>query len=65
MEPVAHTETTGKAVPQEEKIPSPGSQREALRGESVMSRELSVCSTVHPAVSGEVVQRRVKERDGQ
>ncbi|GLD74379.1 piggyBac transposable element-derived protein 4-like protein [Lates japonicus] len=26
--------------------------------------EVSVCSTIHPAVSGEVVKRRVKEKDG-
>ncbi len=28
------------------------------------TREVSVCSTIHPAVSGEVVQRRVKGGDG-
>ena len=28
------------------------------------TREVSLCSTIHPAVSGEVVKRRVKEKDG-
>lgn len=28
------------------------------------AREVSVCSTIHPAFSGEMVQRRVKDEDG-
>lgn len=28
------------------------------------TREVSVCSTIHPAFSGETVQRRVKTEDG-
>ncbi|XP_028254268.1 piggyBac transposable element-derived protein 4-like [Parambassis ranga] len=28
------------------------------------TREVSICSTVHPAVSGEVIKRRVKDKDG-
>ncbi|XP_028268778.1 piggyBac transposable element-derived protein 4-like [Parambassis ranga] len=28
------------------------------------SQEVSICSTIHPAVSGEVIKRKVKEKDG-